>query len=359
MKEFIELYNLFISNQVDIVLNKQIIYDNMNVSLAQTNDINNKAYILEKMIFLYPEDYELYYKTGKLFKGLSKEKELFWYKLCFTIKPDYPDNFFDLCDLLLDMGFSNHVFTLNKNNQFEKFMKEPKFLTVYTRCNLVNLKYENGLNCLIDLIKINSSKPCITDYDKNEKWRNYHDAGYLFCAKCDVDASIRYSEKAYELAKKFNLELQKKLLSFQNILCFSDYKYCNSDDLFKRYLEINDLLPDKPMFSFKNIQKNKKIRIGYLSSDFVMHSVSNFILPIIKNHDKTLFEIFLFANCDKVGDFYNLLNVKIHNISNIDNIEAAKIINNCKIDILVDLNGHTVKNRLEIFTFHPAPIQMT
>jgi hypothetical protein len=42
-----------------------------------------------------------------------------------------------------------------------------------------------------------------------------------------------------------------------------------------------------------------------------------------------------------------------------DNKSAAKLINDCKIDILVDLNGHTVKNKLEIFTYHPAPIQMT
>jgi len=331
----------------------------MNISLNQNNDINAKIFILEKMITLYPEDYELYYRLGKVYKGASKEKELLWYKLCFSIKPDYPDNFFDLCDLLLDMGFSNHVFTLNKNNNFEKFMKEPKFLTVYTRCNLVNLKYENGLKCLIDLIKINASKPCITDYDKNEKWRNYHDAGYLFCAKCDVDSSIKYSEKAYELSLKFNLEIQKKLLSFQNILCFSDYKYCDKDKLFNRYLEINKLIPDSPMFSFKDRTKTNRIRIGYLSSDFVMHSVSNFILPIIKNHDQTLFEIFLFANCDTVIDSYKIDGVKINNISNMDNKYAAKLINESKIDILVDLNGHTVKNKLEIFTYNPAPIQIT
>ena len=359
MKEFLNLYNIFLNNKIDINVNKHFLYDKMNISLNQTSDINAKIFILEKMITLYPEDYELYYCLGKVFKGVSKEKELFWYKLCFSIKPDYPDNFFDLCDLLLDMGFSNHVFTLNKNNQFDKFMKEPKFLTVYTRCNLVNLKYENGLKCLLELIKINASKPCITDYDKNEKWRNYHDAGYLFCAKCDIDSSIKYSEKAYDLACKFNLELQKKLLSFQNILCFSDYKYSDNEKLFKRYLEINNLIPDSPMFSLKNRIKNNRIHIGYLSSDFVLHSVSNFILPILRNHDKNLFEIFIFANCDTVIDLYKIANVKIHNIVNMDNKAAANLINDCKIDILLDLNGHTVKNKLEIFTYHPAPIQIT
>jgi predicted O-linked N-acetylglucosamine transferase (SPINDLY family) len=364
MKEFIDLYYVLINNQIDMYLNKHILYNNMNISISRTSDINERIFILEKMITLYPEDYELYYQMGKIFKGVSKEKELLWYKLCFSMKPDYPCNFFDLCDLLLDMGFSNHVFTLNKNNLFDKFMKEPRFLTVYTRCNLTNLKYENGLKCLLDLIKLNASKQCVTEYDKNEKWRNYHDAGYLFCSKCDIDSSIKYSEKAYELSLKFNMELKKKLLSFQNLLCFSDYKYCDNDELFKIYLEINTLLPDNPIFSLtitekENRIKTNKIRIGYVSSDFVMHSVSNFILPILKNHNQNKFEIFLFANCEKVHENYQIAGVKLHSIFNIDNKIAAKIINDCKIDILVDLNGHTVNNKLEIFRYHPAPIQMT
>ena len=359
MKEFFELYNHFINNQIDTNANKHIIYNNANIALTSTKDVNLQVFILEKLVTLYPGDHELYYKLGKAHKGISKEKELLWYKLSYGIKPDFADNFCDMCDLLLDMGYSNHVFTLNKDNLFEKFMNEPRFLTVYTRCNLVNLKYENGLKCLLDLIKLNSKKPCITDYDKNEKWRNYHDAGYLLCAKCDIEGSIRFSEKAYELSLKFNLELQKKLLSFQNILCFSDYMYIDSDKLFKRYLEINTLIPDNPLFSFKDRNKNSKIRIGYLSSDFVMHSVSNFILPILRNHDRNLFEVFLFANSNEVYSPYSQLGFKIHHIDQMSNKEAATLINKLNIDILIDLNGHTVKNKLEIFTFNPAPIQMT
>jgi predicted O-linked N-acetylglucosamine transferase (SPINDLY family) len=38
--------------------------------------------------------------------------------------------------------------------------------------------------------------------------------------------------------------------------------------------------------------------------------------------------------------------------------EAATLINKHSIDILFDLNGHTVNNRLGIFTYQPAPIQI-
>jgi predicted O-linked N-acetylglucosamine transferase (SPINDLY family) len=212
------------------------------------------------------------------------------------------------------------------------------------------------LHRIYDLLTIIANK---LEPEKTSKMVEYHDAGYLFSAKCDVENSVKYSEKAYDLSLKFNLELQKKLLSFQNILCFSDYAYIDNDKLFKRYLEINSIIPDNPLFSFNNRIPNDKIRIGYVSSDFIMHSVSNFILPVLRNHNKNLFEVYLFANSPNVYDEYNKLGFKTSHIDGLSSKDAANLINKLKIDILIDLNGHTVKNRLEIFTFHPAPIQMT
>jgi len=359
MKEFFDLYNIFLTNPVNININSKHIYDIAMKCISNTYDINVKEKILNNMLFLYPDDPSLYYMMGTIFKGINVEKELTWYKLSYSKKPDYPDNFFALCNLLLDIGFSNQVFELNKNNLFDKFMNEPMFMTVYVRCNFINLNYKDGLKCLLDLIKINSNKPCITDYDKNEKWRNYHDAGYIFSTVCDVENSIKYTQKAIDLSLKFNFSLDKKLLSFQNLLCFSDYMYEDHEKLYNSYLKINNYIPDNPMFSFKNRKQNNKIKIGYVSSDFVMHSVTNFIFPILKNHDKTKFEIFLFSNSEHVADIYKNLNAKIVNIVNMNSKEAAKLINSHSIDILFDLNGHTVKNRLEIFTYHSAPIQIT
>jgi len=360
MKEFVDLYNTFLMNPINVSLNANYIYEVANKCFELSNNITIKEKILIKMLYLYPDDPFLYYTMGTIFKGIDTEKELTWYKLSYSKKPDYPDNFLALCKLLFDMDLSNQVFELNKNNLFDKFMKEPRFLTIYVRCNFIKLNYKDGIKILLDLIKINSSKSCITDYDKNEKWQNYHDAGYVFSALCDIDNSLKYTQKACDLASKFNLPLDKKLLSFQNLLFYNNYIYADPDKLYDLYLKINNYIPDSPMFSFNNsIHKNKKIKIGYVSSDFDFHSVSNFIFPILKNHDKTKFEVFLFSNNKNVCDIYKHLNLKIIYIVDILNKEAAKLINSHSIDILFDLNGHTVSNRLEVFAYHPAPIQVT
>jgi len=113
---------------------------------------------------------------------------------------------------------------------------------------------------------------------------------------------------------------------------------------------------------FANRSKNNRIRIGYVSPDFRNHSVSFFIKPILQNHDPTFFEIFCYANVarpDQVTFSLKSLNVHWRNIYGISNEHVAKQIENDRIDILVDLAGHSSSNRLMVFAQKPAPIQVT
>ena len=113
---------------------------------------------------------------------------------------------------------------------------------------------------------------------------------------------------------------------------------------------------------FANRSKNNRIRIGYVSPDFRNHSVSFFIKPILQNHDPTFFEIFCYANVarpDQVTFSLKSLNVHWRNIYGISNEHVAKQIENDRIDILVDLAGHSSSNRLMVFAQKPSPIQVT
>ena len=193
MQEFEEVYKSFLNVPINVTNNSKYIFDLADRLIFTMNQTHEKERILIKLLILYPNNYELYYKMGNIFKDMDKERSLMYYKLCYSIKPDYNENFFALCDTLLCLGYFNYFFELNQNNIFDKFMSEPRFLTSYIRCELSRLNYKNGLKCLLDLIKINSSKPAITDYDKNEKWRNYHDAGYLFCSMCEIEKSLSYT----------------------------------------------------------------------------------------------------------------------------------------------------------------------
>jgi len=370
---FINLYNELIQNPISKDRIGSYVY-NQGISIIKaTENIIEKEETITKLLILYPNESELYYMMGELFKKTNPIKALAWYKICYQIDPKHKSNIIDMIITFFENGLTHQVFEIinPKDSIYLELMEDQRFLGTYSRCNFQQLYYKNGVPCILKLIKLSSTKPCKTNEEKVTKWANYHDLGYVYCAMGEIEKSLQYTNKAVDLANKFNLNIWNKLLSFSNSLCYADFLYSNNDEIFKQYLKINNYLPDNPCFHYdarKKIIKNlyqttktlpKKIKIGYLSSDFMYHAVANFIIPILKNHDKTQFEIVLYANQTQLdAEIFTSLKLEHHIIKNMSDKDVAMLINKHSIDILFDLNGHTVNNRLGVFTYHPAPIQI-
>jgi len=106
----------------------------------------------------------------------------------------------------------------------------------------------------------------------------------------------------------------------------------------------------------------RRLRIGYVSPDFRTHSVSFFIEPIIRSHDRDGFEIFCYSVAnppDKKTEEFQRLADGWREINGIPELDIVEMIRRDQIDILVDLSGHTDSNRILIFTHKPTPIQVT
>jgi len=105
-----------------------------------------------------------------------------------------------------------------------------------------------------------------------------------------------------------------------------------------------------------------RFRIGYVSPDFRAHSVAYFFEPLLREHDRSRFEIFCYAELsapDAVSD--RLARMADHWVPTfgVTDGDLAARIRADRIDILVDLAGHSAHNRLGAFTLRPAPVQAT
>ena len=107
----------------------------------------------------------------------------------------------------------------------------------------------------------------------------------------------------------------------------------------------------------------KKIKVGYLCGEFRHQATSILMAELYELHDKTSFEIYAFDNgWDDASDIRQRLNVAFHqiiDISHINDFQAAKLINDLEIDILVNLNGFFGRPRNGIFALKPCPIQVS
>lgn len=106
----------------------------------------------------------------------------------------------------------------------------------------------------------------------------------------------------------------------------------------------------------------RRLRIGYVSPDFRQHPVAQFLEPLFLAHSRDRVELFCYAEVlapdERTQRLQALANAWRSTVGMSDE-KLARRIHEDRIDILVDLAGHTANNRLRAFAWKPAPIQAT
>jgi protein O-GlcNAc transferase len=106
----------------------------------------------------------------------------------------------------------------------------------------------------------------------------------------------------------------------------------------------------------------RSLRIGFVSGDFCNHVVTTLVFPIIQRLDPHLFEVWAYSNSHEEDFVTEVIKETVHHWQRVDALDDDAFINliqGDRIDVLIDLSGHTAKNRLPVFARKPAPIQVT
>ncbi|MCJ2024792.1 tetratricopeptide repeat protein [Methylobacterium sp. J-067] len=107
---------------------------------------------------------------------------------------------------------------------------------------------------------------------------------------------------------------------------------------------------------------NRRLKVGFVSGDLCAHAVARFLEPFLECFDREAFETYAYmtrAAEDGLSLRMKPLFDQWLNISGIPDDAAADRIEADRIDILVDLSGHSAGHRLQVFARKPAPVQVT
>lgn len=107
--------------------------------------------------------------------------------------------------------------------------------------------------------------------------------------------------------------------------------------------------------------QHDRLRVGFVSADFREHAVARFLLPLLDNPPGSV-ALYLYSDSPKQDAFTNRLRQgteEWRNIVGMSDGEVAQRVRKDEIDILVDLAGHSARNRLAVFAMKPATVQAT
>src|SRR6266568_3312741 len=106
----------------------------------------------------------------------------------------------------------------------------------------------------------------------------------------------------------------------------------------------------------------RRLRIGYVSSDFYFHPVALFAIPLLERHDRSVCEVYCYSAGAETDDVTRQVRSRAdvwRDAASMSDASLAETINRDGIDILVDLSGHSGVSRLAVFAQQPAPVQVT
>jgi len=155
-------------------------------------------------------------------------------------------------------------------------------------------------------------------------------------------------------------------LSHSNLILAASYASADPEAMYAEArqwgMEHGRALRRQDLHHANSAEAGRRLRIGYVSADFRAHAAAYWIEPLLAGHDRQAMQVFCYYNHHQNDEVTERLKacadtwVECAPLS--DEALDARIRDD-RIDILVDLSGHTEGNRLLVFARQPAPVQVT
>lgn len=278
---------------------------------------------------------------------------------------NYPD-LFNICGVSKLLKFDN-----NKNDiisalqDFENYFLNSKVdnKKIEAVCNYIATCVANS-NKYEDIIPYFSKAKKIFELCKKQIGYNEK----LFISGVDLYKYLVDLYSAKQLLKELIKKKSKSKIVYSAFGYLNNYDYeWNLKEYFKYSKKIIDFFPQHRSEKLNkiNYKENKKIKIGFISKDFkANHSLTYFLKSFLLFFDKNKFETYgITLTDDKLikdsslelkNNFENWLN-----LSKLNNQEVINVLQNHKIEILVDLLGLFHADRIEIFNSRISPLQVS
>ncbi len=121
-------------------------------------------------------------------------------------------------------------------------------------------------------------------------------------------------------------------------------------------------LPDPPGTPPPDLDPDRPLRIGYLSADLYEHSVAYFTRALLTCRDASQFQTYCYhtgTTLDAVSEELRSQTDNWRHVRALNDAQLTAKIRADRIDILVELTGHTQHSRLQMLRVKPAPVVVT
>ncbi len=403
----------FFNKAIKINPNRPDLYNNLSIALFQEKKYKEAIISWDNAIKIKPDYAEAFFNKGNVYSIIKDYKNsIKSFEEAIKIKKNYKEAYSNLgnvyveikdykkalekFDLAIQIKPINPIEYNNIGNIYFELKNFKKALENFHKALNIDrnfaLSYYNKAKTYKE---INNNEKAIINYEKaillNKNFSEaYKNLGNVYLDLKILDKSIYNHQKALKINPNISF-LEGTILQSKCGICdwenFSENKNLLEKNIFSGKKSSNPfstlLMYDSPRLhkksskiffeseynrnSFKEILKelpsNKKVHIGYYSSDFHNHATMYLMANLFEMHDKSKFQTHAFSfGQDDNSEIRNRVSKTFDKFLDVRLKTDEQIVDmsrELKIDIAVDLKGFTLNNRFGIFVKRCAPIQIS
>lgn len=348
------LITLFNRGQIDDVLKQVqelltifpisfVLWNLMGAISTRNGDEISAELGFRKAAELNPSSPDIQYNLGTNLKKQCKYAEaIVAYERALTIHPNHTQSLYNLGNAFRDLG------------------KLDEAIAAYQRALVTNPNHADALyNMSITLQDQGQLPEAIASFERTLIIKpDYHSAKTYLLHTFDHVCDWR-QHKQREIACS-SLGIETGAVSTFAMLPLED----NPKRQLKRSQKwVTERYRQKPQpFPERTASGLKRLRVGYFSSDFHDHATLHLMAGLLRDHDKSRFEPYLYSYGKNKSDYWRQRlekdGCKFFDVADKTDATIVDLARAHQLDIAIDLKGYTQDNRSEIFQYRPAPIQI-
>jgi predicted O-linked N-acetylglucosamine transferase (SPINDLY family) len=249
--------------------------------------------------------------------------------------------------LFLDIGQLD-----NASADFEAALKLDPWLEP-ALCGKANIALNRGLT----IEAISACNKALEHYPNSEVALSL--LGSCYTRQGETATGIAYFDRVLALKPNYADAIMRKIFALDFL---PDIDFARLQEPRNFWWQMIGAKVPRRQLGMRNLDPERRLVVGYVSSDFRGHSAAYGFMPLLYHHDHRNFEIIGYS-CHPIGDEMTeqcrTLTDRWVSGWELSDDRLADRIQADQVDILVDLSGHSAGNRLAMFARKPAPIQVT
>jgi len=381
LKRFAEAATVF---EKAIVLKADYVeaYDNLALVHQNLKQLDDALEVFSKVVALKPNYAEAFFRTGIILHAMNQtDAALANYDKAISIKSEYSEAHFNrgvalrqLRRLVEAISSYDEAIKIkpdyadayySRGNVLKDLRRYDESLASYSRAIFLQAEHAEAYfvrGVLLQELKrfseavMSFQKSIIIKPDYAEA---YNFLGYALIELKEITSGLDSYHKAIKVKPDYFIAHSNLLFS----LSYAEHVPSSSRLKEAKTFGASASRAARVKFSSWGMDHSKKqLRIGFVSGDFWSHPVGYFLKNVVSSFDSSKIVCFAYTN----NSYEDAITASLKkgfssykSLVGMTDFDAAKVIHADGVQVLVDLSGHTALNRLPVFAYKPAPIQIS